>query len=169
MNNKVKVGILVVITILVVSISYILSIKDDKESQGYSIVSSYNTFFTVDYCASKYISYLSNKDIDKLTLILNENYKKENKINKDNIFEFIEKLSDKQYLFSSRKMYEEKISDNITKYYVKGYIVEDVLLEDDYIAPRKIEYYLIVYLDSVNQTFSIEPYNGKIFKGDNNG
>lgn len=170
MNNKGKIIILVLITVLVVSISYILSRREEeKVNSDYSVVSNYNTFFTVDYCAGKYISHLSNKDINSLLLMLNENYKKENKINEDNIFEYIDELNNKQYLFSSRKMYEENLSDSVVKYYVKGYIAEDVLFEGDYIAPRKIEYYLIVYLDHDNQTFSIEPYNGKIFKGDNNG
>ena len=57
-------------------------------------------------------------------------------------------------------MYEEKISANIYKYYIYGFIEKDVM--DSF--PEQKEAYFIVKLDKKNNIFTIEPYSGEIFR-----
>ena len=74
--------------------------------------------------------------------------------------------------FISKKMYYQDINDNITKYYVFGTIEENYLLEEvEYRELKTQDAYFIVYLDTSNKTFSIEPYSKELFEklgGDNN-
>lgn len=60
-------------------------------------------------------------------------------------------------------MYEQLINSNVTKYYVYGYLRVDDM---DFNYNDKIDYYIIVYLNSENDTFSILPYDGEIFLKD---
>lgn len=57
-------------------------------------------------------------------------------------------------------IYVEDISENITKYYVKGN-----LFQDDMDTQIKLkEYYIIINIDNENKLFDVTPYDGKIFK-----
>ena len=61
-------------------------------------------------------------------------------------------------------MYYETITSNITKYYVKGHIEINSIMDD--IPLQKQDYdsvYFVVYLNSSDKLFSIEPYAGEIF------
>ena len=57
-------------------------------------------------------------------------------------------------------MFQQRISKDIYKYYVKGYIQEETMD----LVPLKEDYYVIVILDEKNMTFEIEPYDGSMFK-----
>ena len=106
------------------------------------------------------MNYLYTKDDSKILEILDSEYKRQNSINKNNLFNKIQKL-DKNYSFEARKMYQEEINENVVKYYVKGYLIENVL--SDSLIENGLDFYLIVYLDSKNSTYSVVPYDGKIF------
>ena len=61
-------------------------------------------------------------------------------------------------------MLEEKYSSNIKRYYIKGNIIdtdEDTFSFED-------EYYIIMDVDSNNNTYQVTPYDGAIFKGEKN-
>ena len=58
-------------------------------------------------------------------------------------------------------MYYQKLSTNVTKYYVYGQIEEESYSG----LGNTTDEYFVVYLDSSNKTFSIEPYDGEIFIG----
>ena len=62
--------------------------------------------------------------------------------------------------FNSRKMFEEEVNKDITKYYVYGYVEKDVIDS----VPEQIEAYFIVKLDKKNKLFSISPYSGEVFR-----
>ncbi|MDD2238877.1 MAG: hypothetical protein PHH51_03250 [Bacilli bacterium] len=136
-----------------------------EEKTKISLVTDYGRFFSISNAANKYISYLNNQDINNLILLLNSKYKEKNNINSDNILHNLTLLdTEKEYIFEARKMYNEKINKNIIRYYIYGYLSENVM--DEYFRPE--DYYLIIDLDINNLIFDVTPYNGKIFKEDIN-
>ena len=155
--------VLVILVITVVILSIINQNKKNNTDNNISIVTNYNDFYTVDSCLYRTVTYLNTNDMDSLSLVLTDEYKKNNDIN--NIFnEYSNLPSDST--FASRKMYYEKVNNNITKYYVYGYALPNLFIENsnDYMR-GKVDLYFIVYIDSDNLTFSVEPYDGEIFIG----
>jgi len=135
-------------------------VVDEKiDTETISIVDDNSRFFTVSSCVSKYLNYLSSKDTDNLLILLSEEFKTVNSITDLNIYSYIGSL-DEPKNFSPRKMYEQRLSKSIYKYYVYGYIYSESI---DSIASKQ-EYYLVVLLDEKNMTFAIEPYDGSMFK-----
>ena len=140
----------------------ILTPKEVKEEPKVEIklVESYSDFFTVNGCASKYINYLTSEDKDSLIKVLNENYASKKNITKENILTKLDNFAGRSLTYSATKMYEEKVSDTIKKYYLKGNLNEDTI---DSIT-KVGEYYLIVTIDSSSRLFDITPYDGEMFK-----
>lgn len=154
---------LAILAIIVVIISLVTGNDKKKTNSAPVIVTNASNFYTVNSCLYRTITYLSEKDKESLNLVLSEEYKKENKIRKDdvlNLFPDVEANS----TFVSEKMYYETITSNITKYYVKGHIEINSIMDD--IPLQKQDYdsvYFVVYLNSSDKLFSIEPYAGEIF------
>lgn len=166
-KSKLTAIILVIITIVVVVVTAILNNKsnDDKDI---NIVTNYSNFYTVNSCLYRVITYVADKDTDSLMLILDSKYKKENNVTSDNVLNLFNSVNS-QSTFVSKKMYYQTLSSNITKYYVYGYIEENVIYDENSLnKPNRVEAYFIVYLDSTNKTFSIEPYSGELFMGGDN-
>ena len=160
-NNKKYVIILLLILVAALGIYYIFfNNNTKKETNNIRIVTSYNDFYTVNSCLYRLITYIYNKDVDSLSLVIDKNYLKNNNIDKSNILSILPSV-DEISTFVSRKMYQEKINDNIVKYYVSGYIEVETF---DGLGDRTNTYF-IVYLDSNHKTFSIEPYDGEVFIG----
>ena len=96
-------------------------------------------------------------------LVLNDNYKEENNITQENVLNFFENIHEGS-TFVSKKMYYQNISDNITKYYVYGQVKANQIYDDaDMIEIPYTDMYFIVYIDTVNKTFSVEPYSNEMF------
>lgn len=170
-KSKLTAIILVIITIVVVVISF-LTKKDEENKVGdINIVTNYSNFYTVDSCLYRAITYMSSKDKESLYLLLSDNYKKENDITEENVIDIFGTIEENS-TFITKKMYYQNINDNITKYYVYGIVQENYLFEEE--AVKELEYidkYFIVYLDTTNKTFSIEPYSKDLFEklgGDSN-
>lgn len=166
MNNEEKsqkILAVVLVIILVMFGIYNLFFKKSKEekidTKTITVVKDNDRFYTVSSCVNKYLTYLSSNDVDNLYLLLNEGYIKENNITKENINDFIKPITD-NLSFSPNKMFEQRLSKNVYKYYVKGYIRKDTFGQ---IGEKEI-YYIIVIMDQSNLTFSIIPYNGEMFK-----
>ena len=164
-----KNNIIIIIIFLIVMFSGLLIFnyrqEDSSTESNYktSLVKDYGRFFSISNAANKYISYLNKQDINSLILLLNNKYKEKNNITDDNILHKLLLLdTNKEYIFEARKMYNEKINKNIIRYYIFGYLNENVM--DEYIRP--IDYYLIIDLDINNMIFNVTPYEGKIFKED---
>lgn len=156
-------GIVILLVILSV---YLLHKNSEEENNGitenkesYSIVTNYSNFYTVNSCVYRYLTYLQGNDTSSLLKVLNEDFIKSNGINESNLYNYLVRYEG-NLNFNSRKMYEEEVNNDITKYYVYGYVEKDVM--DSY--PERYESYFIVYLDKKNQIFSIQPYSGEIFK-----
>ena len=157
--------ILVIVTILVVVLTYIFSNNDKKDENRINIVTNYSNFYTVN----RTITYISNKDSKNLLLLINPSYAKKNNINESNVVSLFNDIPANSS-FASKKMYYEEISKNIIKYYVYGVVIEDNLYED-FEVRDKVSYpmYFIVYINRDKGIFSIEPYSGELFiNGDKN-
>jgi len=135
------------------------SSSEEIDTKTISIVSNPNDFYTVSSCVSKYLAYLSSGDNDKLYTLISDEYKKNNLVNKDNIYGFIDNLNG-VYSFNPRKMFVQRLGENTYKFYVYGLTT----LETINPYSNEKDFYLIVILDRKNSTFAIEPYDGSIFK-----
>lgn len=133
--------------------------NDKIDTDTISVVTDRNDFYTVSSTINNYVNYLSSSDSEKILSVLDLKYKKENGINSSNLYNFIEKL-DGIYIYQPRKMFVQRMSENVYKYYTFGYLRQDTI--NGY--GQKQNYYLIVLLDQSNMTYSIMPYNGEMFK-----
>ena len=171
MKDKTKLTaiILAILAIIVVIIN--LLPKEEKENKKSEpiIVSNYSNFYTVNSCLYRVTTYVSAQDKDSLFLLLSDDYKDQNKIKKDNVLDLFFETSESS-TFVSEKMFYETLDENLLKFYVKGYVAENQILDDELLSSIDKEYvYFIVYLDFSENIFSVEPYDGEIFKeGDTN-
>ncbi len=128
------------------------------------MVTDHNRFFTVTSCISKYLSYLTMHDTQNILLLLDDDYKNENNITSDNLYDYINAFDEEQE-FTAKKMYQETVNDHIIKYYVSGILQPNLLLStpEEYATIDSTPFYIIVNLDFQRQVFSIVPYDGKLF------
>lgn len=166
-KTKLTAAILAVVALLVVGISYFQNQEKDEENK-INIVENYSEFYTVDSCVYRFTTYLSSNDTESILLSISDSYKEKNNINENNVIDKFTSVEEDS-IFVAQKMYYEIINKNVTKYYVYGNIQKNQIFDNDIINTlEKTSMYLIVYLDKENKTFSIEPYDGKIFiNGDN--
>lgn len=164
-KSKLTAIILVILTIIVVIVSFIVdNSKKEENVSDILIVTNASNFYTVNSCLYRTITYIASNDKESLLLLLPEEYKEKNKITQENVLDLFFEVSEIS-TFVSEKMYYENITGNITKYYVRGYIQENEIFDDETLTKQENEIiYFIVYLDSDENIFSIEPYDGKIFK-----
>ena len=160
-NNLIFIIGVVILTLSVVVITSIIDSNKNKVHYETQIVTNYIDFYTVNSCLYRVITYIENKDTDALMLILNDNYKKDKKVNSSNIYSFLPNVENNS-TFVSKKMYYKKINSNIKKFYVYGQIAKE---EMDVGLINPVDTYFIIYLDSNKKVFAIEPYDGKIFSG----
>ena len=137
--------------------------------KGFSKVEDKSIFFTVTDCVQNYLNYINpennifgyNKDysytdeeIEKereqiLYNCLSEDYIEKNNVNTDNVKQKVNSID--EYTVFIPKQIIEKADTDIKKYILEGNILNSKINEKTY---------FIVYLDSKNSTFSIEPvYN----------
>ena len=166
-NSKYIAIILSTLAVIVLVVSLIIG--DDKKNSQPLIVTNASNFYTVNSCLYRTITYLSQQDKESLKLVLSDEYKKRNKVTNENILDLFVDV-EKNSTFVSEKMYYETQSKNITKYYVKGHVEINTIMDDQPLEAKNYDsVYFIVYLNSSDKLFSVEPYDGKIFKeGDTN-
>jgi len=135
-------------------------VRFDDEMYTKRILADRTRFFAVNNAVNTYINYLTEQDVDSLYLLLDEEYKEDNKITKSNLLSKLDLLNDNMYIFQARRIFHEEQTEAIVKYYIFGHLRE--LLLDEHKDP--VEYYLIIYIDNDNMTFSVRPYNGASFR-----
>ena len=163
-RNKKILAIIIVIAVLFLGIYELFFNKDDVveekiDTETISVVTDNSRFYTVSSCVSKYINYLSVADTEKLLILLSNDYKNKNSVNSSNLYNYIGTINEVK-TFNPIKMFQQRISKSIYKYYIKGYLQEETMNS----ASIKEDYYIIVILDERNMTFEIEPYDGSMFK-----
>lgn len=165
-KNLKKLWIISIFVILVLFSMYLVFSKEDKSpnvessnQEKYSLVQNYNDFWTVDSCIYRFLTYVQGSNSDALMKVLSENYINNNNITTSNVLSKLNIISG-NINFSSQKMFVEEVNKNISKYYVFGFLERDIM--DDF--PQKYDTYYIVILDKNEKIFSIEPYDGKIFR-----
>ena len=169
MEKKKDYTLLIIICLILFSLVGLLYFnKSEDEEQvektKYVILNDYSRFFTVNSCVYKYIQYLSNKNYDNLFKVLSKEYINDNNINESNIYNYLPNLNG-NYSFVSKKIYYEKKDDNYFKYYVYGYIEQDLI---DSIGNKEYYYFLVDY-DQMDNVFSITPINKIVFDEVENG
>ena len=160
-DNTTLLTVVLAIAALIVVIISLIPKNSVKEIEKGKILEDYNEFYTVNSCVYRVITYISSSDKESLLLILDNDYKSKNKINEDNVLSVLPEVTG-QSTFISKKMYYQKLNENVTKYYVYGQIEEESFSG----VGDATDAYFIVYLDSLNKTFSIEPYSEENFKND---
>ena len=162
-KSSILVILVAVLAIVVVVLSSIFGKKEEEPE--IRIVTNYSDFYTVNSCLYRMVTYASSNDLNSLLLVLDKNYINENKIDITNVLSVFPSI-DEDSTFVSKKMYYQILGNNITKYYVYGIIEDNSLYEDgSIINDNKEKSYFIVFMDKKNKTFSVEPYDGKIFNG----
>lgn len=157
--NIVNKNMVILFVILLIIIVFILHYRLNKDDEGIQILKDNSTFFTVSSCVSKYLNTVSSKNTDNLLILLDDKYKKKYNIDADIVYDhtgYLEGI----YSFKGKKMYYEKVGKARYKYYVYGIIKKDMI---NNLNAEETDYYLIVYLNEKDMTFSIEPYDGAIF------
>ena len=161
-KSKLLAVFLVLLTIIVVVVSAIMKNNKTEESK-ISIVTNPSNFFTVNSCLNRTITYAFKKDEKALLSVIDDSYKKNNKITEQNVLNEIKIYLDNP-TFVSKKMYYKTINRNITRYYVSGIVEQNVIHDYDPIEKESSQYmYFIVNLDSKKGIFTIEPYDGTLF------
>ena len=163
-RNRIILAIVLVVAVIALGIYKIFfnkeKIKVEKiDTETVSIVKNPNDFYTASSCVSKYLNYLTVKDKAKLLTLLSDDYKKANSITENNIDSYVDYLDD-SYSFTARKMYVQRLSKSVYKFYIYGLLGKESM----FYQQQSREYYIIVILDRSNLTFAIEPYDGSIFK-----
>ena len=159
-NNLMIVIGAIILTVSVIVVTSIIDSNKKKIDQEIKIVTNYVEFYTVNSCLYRVITYISKNDTNSLLLTLNDEYKKKNNINSENILTFFP-IVNANSTFVSKKMYYKRINSHLKKFYVYGQIVE----EDMDTQKGFKDAFFIVYLDTDKKIFAIEPYDGKIFSG----
>ena len=158
-----KKNTLEIILALIVLISFLVfrlysNYKSAKKEQEISnetrIVTDNSRYFTVLSCAEKYINTVHRGYSNDILLTLSSDYKELYNITSSNVFNYVPKLdTNKMYNYSSREMYEKRISKSVVEYFVYGNISETVMDED----PIETAYDLTVILYEDKFLFSIRP------------
>ena len=170
-NNSKYIAIVLAILAIIAIIISLVTGNDNNKNNNFKplIVTNASNFYTVNSCLYRTITYLSEEDKESLNLILTEEYKRENKISEENILDLFPKVEQNSN-FISEKMYYETVTSNLTKYYVKGHIEINSIKDDTPLISQDYDsVYFIVYLNTSDKLFSVEPYDGEIFnEGDVN-
>lgn len=160
-KEKVVATILVSLVLLIFTINIVNHfLNKDKTDTSIILLENRNRFFEVSNCVDKFIKYVTIKDKDSILKIFNSDYLKSNSITENNVLNYVPNIGG-NYFFSATMIYEQQLSKSIYKYYVKGNYMLDSL-NNSFV---KNEYYIIVYLYTDSMTFSVEPYDGDLFKG----
>ncbi len=165
-KNKIISISLIIALILLLCILLLIERKNYqnnlKQSNRGSIVKDASVFYTVDRCANKYINLIADGNSKDLMTVMNKDYIKDYNLNTNNIISKIDvrNFQDASVSFKTKKMYQEIVSENLTKYYLYGEVYRDGI--DD--IQKICDYYLIVSINADTLVFDITPYDGKIFK-----
>lgn len=166
--KKIKILIIIILLVILILMSTLLYIKYNKKNldgnevqiatseykdKTITILDNRNMFFTVSSCVDRYIEYIVKKNNISLYSILDDKYITENNITKQNIWNYVDKFSNKQ-IFSAKEIYKMEDDDYNNTFFVYGTIREE---KENVMTPKK-DLHIVVKLNYENDTFSIIPF-----------
>lgn len=168
MNKKVKIVIYVFAAIVLglgiyMYFSNTTSEKKLEINKNVRPLINFSDFYNVSKCIDKYIFYKNQQDEDALIDTLSVKYQQEENINQNNVIEKLSINSSKN-IFKTKEILYAQYEENKYIYYVRGLEGEDNSTMDSELNEKLLdESYYIVYVDFKELSFSIRPYDGKIF------
>lgn len=159
-NKNIVFYIILGVFAILVIIFIVLLNKDDKEnvmqigSKKYTLVDNIPDFFTIENCANRYISVVSQGKREDALKLLNQDYMNKYQINIDNVVAFIPKLEQAKYNFEAKLIYK----DNKNTYYLYGLLTKEIINK----YSKGEDFYLIINING--NIFDVTPYDGTIFK-----
>ena len=161
LEHKNIVYILIILVLYTIIALLLNRIKFDKTD--ITKVDNYSVFYTLSNSLNTYLTYLSEENTEVYNIV-EDKYKEQFGITKENVISKLKDFDIDSPSFRAEEMLYESVDKNINKYYVKGKLVN--IGEDEYKIIK--DYYLIIYVDSRNNTFLISPYNCSFFKCEQN-
>ena len=169
--KKIIIILLVLLVILAIILTCIIftnqgdEISEDYEAPSASelldeqiqLVDNYNNYYMIQNAIVSYYTYISEKNSEAVYEILDKVYIDENQITIDNILTQVDSLSVENFSSSIIDMYEKQGYAN-TSYCVHGTINYTIDRQEN------LEFYLIVYSDTGNLAYSIEPITANDFE-----
>ncbi len=157
LEHKNIVYILIILVLYTIIALLLNNVKFNKTE--ISKVDNYSVFYTLSNSLNTYLSYLG-EDNENVYDLVEDKYREEFGITKENVISKLKDFDISAPSLRAEEMMHESVDKNIDKYYVRGKLVN--MEEDEYKIIK--DYYLIIFVDSRNNTFEITPYDGSIFK-----
>ncbi len=165
MNKTEKVEITIVVILIVFFCGTLIyskvvqkNVDDNKIDTTVFALNDVNRFFSIDSSISKYVSYVSNKDVDNIIKVLDKNYKENNNISSSNVFDFVGNYNI-GYISSTREIYQVSSNNNIYKYYAKVRLLEETFDSSTFIDNAYFE----VTINENELTFAIAPISEIVY------
>lgn len=152
------IGILIFIVAIVVKLTFLPNLKDNKFNEAYQTVKDQNRYYTVNGAITKYYAFLNDKNFESILHILDEKYVKEKGITKENIKNFLTS-KDTAISYQPKIMCSKEISSGLTSYLING--KEITMNTNEYIEEKYYE----VILDGNHFTFSLKEIDQSVFGG----
>lgn len=159
------IGIIILLIVILFGLKKDRTKKEEMDSitaNGNNYLIDRNRYYTVKNAIAKFYSFLNTKDYDAALKILNEKYINDNKIDLNNIKEFITE-SEIQLSYNSKRMCLKSIKSGVYTFVSEG--TEISANTGNFISDK---YYEVV-LDGNSSLFSIKPIDSSTFEGVCNG
>lgn len=151
---------IIIICTLIVGLVLILNRKSNSEKL--EVVNDYNSFFTTTNYVNNFLSY--SKDSSRLYDVIYSSYIDDNKITKDNIFDYIKSYQGDVSIKVIAMKYV-KVKDNYI-YYVKGKLYQSTF---DSVEVIEDNFEVVVLVDINTSSYGIYPIDSNDYKDIING
>lgn len=156
------IGFIIFLVAVFFKIFIVNDIELKKYDTNYTIVKDYSRYYTVNSAITKYYAFINSKNYKSVINILDSKYVEDNKINAENINNFIT-ISDIAISYKPGIMCSKDIKKGITSYLVEG-------TEAGMNNAKEIgKVYYEVILDGNNLIFSLKPISEENYGGNCNG
>lgn len=167
--NEDEKNVLTSIIFILIFISFLIYIgvsklieakKEQEESMKIVLVTEPGRYFTAVNCVKNYLSTISSGNTENILLLLNEEFKEQNRINANTLKNYIPKF-DPNYIYDyvGEEMYQHRISKNVVEYYILGRIKKSQMDEE----ATYTDYDITVILYEDKFLYSIKPGVGGLY------
>jgi len=161
-DDRVTIIVIILICFICFTTAFLLSRKSNFDKL--SLVSDYDTFFSVSDEVNRYINYVTSSDKVNIYNLLSEKFVEEYSVNYDNIFDFVNSYSGDISL-RVNSIYFDKIRNNYL-YLVNGTVNENSLYGVNVIDD---DFKIVVLNDISSNSYSIYPVDEGDYKDVING